>query len=379
MKELIIYLRNKAIKGIYKGIIKQIFFKLDPEKVHDNTLRLGRILGSNPITRLATKTCFSYSNSMLEQEILDIKFKNPIGLSAGFDKDGYLIDIIPESGFGFEEIGSVTGEKCEGNPKPRLWRLKKSKALVVYYGLKSEGCEAVAKRLQEKLSNNSEKFKMPIGISVAKTNSKLTASTEAGIKDYVKAYKAFAEIGDYTTINLSCPNAYGGQPFHDAKALNSLLAEIKKIPSKKPIFLKIAPDLSEKQIDNIINLAEKYKINGFVCTNLTKDRKNLKIKDNNLPEVGGISGKAVEELSNKNIAYIYKKTKGKFIIIGVGGVFSAEDAYKKIKLGASLIQLITGMVFEGPQTISEINQSLVKLLKKDNFTNISQAIGIDNK
>ena len=211
----------------------------------------------------------------------------------------------------------------------------------------------------------------------------MTASTEAGIKDYVKAYKAFAEIGDYTTINLSCPNAYGGQPFHNAKNLNLLLSKIRKIPSKKPIFLKIAPDLSEKQLDDIIKIAEKYKINGFVCTNLTKDRENLNIKnkilDENLPENGGISGKVVEELANKNISYIYKKTKGKFIIIGVGGVFSAEDAYKKIKLGASLIQLITGMVFEGPQTISEINQDLTKLLKRDGYKDISEAIGVENR
>ena len=314
---------------------------------------------------------------MLEQEILGINFVNPIGLSAGFDKDGYLIDIIPNVNFGFEEVGSVTGEKCDGNPKPRLWRLKKSKALVVYYGLKSEGCEAVAKRLKEKLKI--KQFKIPIGISIAKTNSKLTTSTKVGIKDYVKAYKEFAEIGDYTTINLSCPNAYGGQPFHEAKNLNLLLAEIKKIPSKKPIFLKIAPDLSEKQLNDIINLAEKYKLSGFVCTNLTKNRKNLKLIDKNIPEIGGISGKAVEDLSNKNISYIYKKTKGKFVIIGVGGVFSAEDAYKKIKLGASLIQLITGMIFEGPQLISEINQGIVKLLKKDGYKNISEAIGVDNK
>ena len=314
---------------------------------------------------------------MLEQEILGINFVNPIGLSAGFDKDGYLIDIIPNVNFGFEEVGSVTGEKCDGNPKPRLWRLKKSKALVVYYGLKSEGCEAVAKRLKEKLKI--KQFKIPIGISIAKTNSKLTTSTKVGIKDYVKAYKEFAEIGDYTTINLSCPNAYGGQPFHEAKNLNLLLAEIKKIPSKKPIFLKIAPDLSEKQLNDIINLAEKYKLSGFICTNLTKNRKNLKLIDKNIPEIGGISGKAVEDLSNKNISYIYKKTKGKFVIIGVGGVFSAEDAYKKIKLGASLIQLITGMIFEGPQTISEINQGLTKLLKREGYKNISEAVGVDNK
>src|SRR3989338_9238271 len=193
MKEILIKLRNTILGFIYKFLIKPVFFIQDPEKVHDKITMFGTLLSLNYFTRKITGLLFRYSNTMLEQEILGIKFKNPLGLSAGFDKDAKLTQITPEGGFGFEEIGSITGEKCEGNPKPRLWRLKKSKALVVYYGLKSEGCEAVAKRLKEKFNIN--KCKIPIGISVSKTNSKLTASTEAGIKDYVKAYKAFAEIG----------------------------------------------------------------------------------------------------------------------------------------------------------------------------------------
>ncbi|MBI2019367.1 quinone-dependent dihydroorotate dehydrogenase [Candidatus Daviesbacteria bacterium] len=359
-------------KFLYKNFLRPIFFLGDPEHVHDLMTFSGRLLGSNFLTRGLTSFMFSYSHPALEQEILGIEFKNPIGLSAGFDKDALLTDIMPSVGFGFEEIGSITGEPCEGNPKPRLWRLKNSKSLVVYYGLKNEGPEIISQRLKGK------RFSIPIGTSIAKTNCADTVDTDKGIADYIKAFKKFTNIGDYFTINISCPNAFGGLPFTDAGKLDLLLSQIDQIPTKKPIFLKMAPDLSEKELDQIINVVKKHKVRGFICTNLTKDRKRaskLTHKKDSIPENGGLSGKIVEDLSNQMIKAIYQKTKGKYVIIGVGGVFSAEDAYKKIKLGASLVQLITGMIFEGPQLIGEINRGLVKLLQKDGYKNISQAIG----
>jgi dihydroorotate dehydrogenase len=185
------------------------------------------------------------------------------------------------------------------------------------------------------------------------------------------------------TINISCPNAFGGQPFTDPQKLGQLLQEISKLPKTKPIFLKMPPDLSISNIDQIIELARQFKIDGFICTNLTKDRIELSIKEKikeNLPtDKGGISGKVIERLSDDLIKYIYSKTKGEFVIVGCGGIFSAGDAYRKIRLGASLLQLITGMIFEGPQLIGEINHGLVRLLKKDGFKNISEAVGADNK
>lgn len=335
---------------------------------------MGKFLGSNIITRKISTFFFnSPSDPVLTQIIHGIKFKNPIGLSAGFDKNAELTGIIPEVGFGFEEVGSITGEPCEGNPKPRLWRLKKSKALVVYYGLKNDGCEKLAAKLKNK------KFKIPIGINIAKTNCRKTADTKEGIADYVKAYRHFLDIGDYFTINVSCPNTFGGEPFHNGTKLDQLFNALEKYPTKKPVFIKISPDLSEAQIDEILEVSKKHHINGFICTNLTKKRENLKILDKNIPENGGISGKAIEELSDRMIATIYRKTGGKFTIIGCGGVFSAEDAYKKIRLGASLIELITGMIFEGPQLISQINLELAELLKKDGFGNIREAVGSDIK
>ena len=373
MKEILIKSRNTILGFIYKFLIKPVFFIQDPEKVHDKITMFGTLLSLNYFTRKITGLLFRYSNTMLEQEILGIKFKNPLGLSAGFDKDANLTQITPEVGFGFEEIGSITGEKCEGNPKPRLWRLKKSKALAVYYGLKNEGAEKISEKLKDK------KFRIPIFTSIAKTNCKETVSIQAGIKDYIKAYFLMKDIGDISVINISCPNVYGGQPFNNKKNLNLLIKEIKAVKTKKPIFIKISPDLSRKQIDDIINICFRYKISGVTCSNLTKNRNNRKIIDKEIPKVGGISGKPVEALSNELIKYVYKKSKAKLIIIGVGGIFSAEDAYKKIRLGASLVQLVTGMIYNGPQTISEINQGLAELLKKDGFENISDAIGIDNK
>jgi|SRR3989344_1859627 len=367
--ELVYSIRNNLEHFFYTNLFKRIFFLVDPETIHNRMIKLGNFLGSNFITRALSTFLFSYKNNILNQTILNINFKNPVGLSAGFDKNALLTNILPSVGFGFAEIGSITGEYCEGNPKPRLWRLKKSKSLLVNYGLSNEGASVISSRLKN------SRFKIPIGINIAKTNNKKTISLKSGIKDYVKAYESFANIGSYTTINISCPNSYGGQPFADAKKLDLLLKEIKKIPSKKPIFIKLSADLSNKKIDSILEVAKKHKIEGFICTNLTKNRNLATIFDKNLPISGGISGKVVENLSNNLISYIYKKTKGKFLIMGVGGIFSAEDAYKKIKAGASLVQLITGMIYEGPQLIAEINQGLAKLLEKDNFTSITQAIG----
>ncbi len=371
-KELIVLFRNKTLKFGYKLLVKPIFFMTDPEWIHDKALYTGDLLGKNCITRGITSTLFSYHNLMLEQKIAGIKFENPLGLAAGFDKNAQMIDITKT--VGFTEIGSITGEKCEGNKKPRLWRLKKSKALVVYYGLKNDGSNAISTRLKNK------KFALPVGISIAKTNSIKTTTLKPAIADYEKVYKKFENIGDYITVNLSCPNTYDNTYlFIDSNNLKLLLTKLLKNGKTKPLFLKISPDLTKKELDGIIKVALSFKIDGIICTNLTKNRKNKLIFDDNIVPKGGISGEPLKDLSTKTIKYVYKKTNGKLIIIGNGGISSAKDAYEKIRAGASLLQLITGMIFEGPQTISEINQGLVKLLKRDGFKNINEAVGIDIK
>jgi len=361
--------KQTLFRLFYKNILKPLLFLFDPENIHDRMIALGERLGHSRSTQKLTARLLNYQNPSLRQTIAGIFFKNPIGLAAGFDKDAHLTQILPSVGFGFAEIGSITEHASPGNAKPRLWRLKKSQSLLVHYGLKNDGGETIAKRLEE------FPCAIPIGTSIAKTNCPVTVGLEAGIADYVACFKRFVAIGDYFTINISCPNAYGGQPFTDAKSFHALMQEIDIIPSAKPIFIKLSPDMSLEQVGAIVTCSEHHRVHGFIISNLTKNRSNPLLEEKNIPAVGGMSGKIVENLANELIAYVWKKTGGKKIIIGCGGIFSAADAYKKIKLGASLLQLITGMIFEGPQLIGQINAGLVTLLQKDGYRNISEAVG----
>lgn len=346
---------------------------MDPEDAHDHMMKVGQCLGKYSLTQTITKHIFSFEDERLTQTVNGITFKNPVGLSAGFDKNALLTDILPSVGFGFLELGSITGEPCPGNPKPRLWRLPKSQGLIVYYGLKNDGCEAIARRLEGK------SVSVPIGMSIAKTNNAQTCETQAGIDDYLKAYKTLSHIGSYDTINISCPNTFGGQPFTDKERLNQLLTVLNQVRNKKPMYIKFSPDLSDENLDELLQVAIDHKVDGIICSNLTKKKENDRIVESLPTDKGGISGKVVEGLANEQIQKVFKMTGGKMTIIGVGGIFSAEDAYKKIRSGANLLQLITGMIFEGPQLIGQINSGLVQLLERDGFKNISEARGVDVK
>ncbi len=359
----------------YQHFFKPVVFRIDPERVHDAMVRVGAFIGSSLLTRSCTRLFFSYHHPSLEQTLLGIPFANPVGLSAGFDKNAELIDIMSAVGFGFVEVGSITGEPCAGNPKPRLWRLPKSQAIMVWYGLKNDGAHSVADRLRGR------SFPVPVGTSVARTNNASTVDVDAGIADYAKAFSAFAHIGAYTTVNISCPNTCGGEPFTLPDRLEQLLTVIDTIPSTKPIFLKLPADMSFSDVDALIAVARKHRIHGFVVTNLTKQYNSPTIDASEITSAmrGGISGKPTFDVSNALIAHIFRTAGEKFTIIGVGGVFSAEDAYKKIRCGASLVQLITGMIFEGPQLIGEINRGLVDLLARDGFTTVAEAIGADHR
>ena len=341
-------------------------FKFDAEKVHNRTNFTGKLLGSNFLTRNIISKFFNYKNKKLNTNILGIKFENPIGLSAGFDKDANLTQILPSVGFGFEEIGSITGERCEGNPKPRLFRLPKEKSIIVNYGLCNEGSEKIFKKLKNK------KFKFPLGVNIARANNlDIVFDVDKGIKDYLRAYENLKDIGDYITINISCPNTPDNLSFCELRNFEKLMEEFSKEEITKPVFIKLKPDFSKEEIDNFLKICRKYKfVKGFIVSNLTVDRKGIN------PEYkGGLSGLPTKKKSNEILKQIYKKTKGKYVLVGVGGIFNAEDAYEKIKNGASLVQLITGMIYEGPGLIKKINKGLVKLLEKDGFSNISEAIG----
>ncbi len=362
--EFFLTIRNIITKGLYQNLLKPGFFMQDPEKVHDRMAIAGKFLGSNFITRGLTSFAFSYSHPMLEQTVAGIKFKNPLGLAAGFDKEAVLTQILPSVGFGFEEVGSITAKPYEGNQKPRLYRLPEKNALRVNYGLKNSGADSIYNRLKKL------KFQFPLGINIAKTNSEKTSHVETGIKDYLYTYKKFSDVGAYVTINISCPNTCEKKPiFAVPENLELLLKAIFKEPKVKPIFIKLSPDLTDENLYALLEVCKQYPVDGFVCGNLTKENSY------NHEGRGGFSGKLVEELSNRLISKVYKYFNGQKIIIGCGGIFSAQDAYKKIRLGANLLQLITGMVYQGPQLISEINSGLVKLVKTDGYKNISEVVG----
>lgn len=362
--------RNRLLSFGYRHVLKPILFRSDAERVHDRLTGVGRWLGRHAAARTVTRAAFGFTHPSLAQTIAGIRFANPVGLSAGFDKEGLLTQIMPSVGYGFMEVGSVTGTPCPGNPKPRLWRLKKSRSLVVYFGLKSQGSAVVAARLRP------QRYGFPVGISIAKANLPATDSIDAGIEDYLKAAEDLAGIGDYLTINISCPNTSGGEPFVSAENLDRLLAAVVPV-IQKPIFIKLPADIETARVDAIISVADKHHITGFICTNLTKDRRNPHILDVNVPTHGGISGKVVEEQSNRILRHVRQSVGRRYVLMGVGGVFTAEDAYRKIRLGASLVQLITGMVFLGPSAVSDINLGLVRLLSRDGFRSVGEAVGAD--
>jgi dihydroorotate dehydrogenase len=364
-------LRNSVIHLIYTRILKPILFLFDPENVHDFFVASGSFFGRFAITRWKVRMLFGYKNSRLNQKILGINFINPIGLSAGFDKNIELTDIMDSVGFGFEEVGSVTAKAYIGNPRPRLWRLPKAQSLGVWYGLKNESAEVLSKRLAQKI------HRLPIGVNIAFTNCKENQDISLAIADYVSGFLTMEKYTDYITINLSCPNTFSGIPFIIPENYEKLMTEIDKIQTNKPIFVKISPDMSHEDIDTFLEICGKHKIHGIICSNLTKKIDASKIKDK-IPPNGGLSGKLVFPKALDLLSYMYKKVGGKYIFIFAGGIFSPDDAYRVIRQGATLVELITGMIFEGPQLISEINRGLVERMNRDGFKNISEVVGVDN-
>jgi len=363
---------SNSSASFYKHVAKPIIFKFSPEKVHDATLASATLAGSIAPLRGMVKAIWAYKNPTLEQNIDGNVYKNPIGLAAGWDKDAQAIRLMSSIGFGFAEVGSITQHAYAGNEGIRLWRLKKSQSIAVYYGLKNQGVDIIAPRIQATHSS------IPVGTNIARTNSP-DCDDESSIADYAYSFKKLAAIGNYFTINVSCPNTFGGQPFHDKKRLAALLTALDAIPTKKPVYIKISPDISFAERKAIAELSFKHRVNGFICGNLTKNRTLKGIKDTEVPAVGGLSGKVVEPLANELISDMYQLTKGGKTIIGLGGVFTGADAYTKIQLGASLVQLITGLIYQGPQVVGSINAELAALAASDGYSSISQAVGTHHK
>ncbi|HBB31318.1 MAG TPA: dihydroorotate dehydrogenase (quinone) [Cyanobacteria bacterium UBA8803] len=371
---------------IYKSTIRPILFSVlraDPELAHEQTLRLLGWLdrrGENPLTRWQQSQLehsFCLRDVRLEQTLWGLKFPNPLGLAAGFDKNGVAARIWGHLGFGFAELGTVTFHAQPGNPRPRLFRLIEDKAVLNRMGFNNRGAAALATRLSSMRGQSS--VPIPLGINLGK--SKITPLDQAAA-DYLGSFRLLKDWGDYFVVNVSSPNTPGLRSLQDAAQLGAILAALQEEnQGQKPILVKIAPDLAWDAIADVINLAQTYQLAGIVATNTTISREMLRtqiIKATGKPvteEAGGISGAPLRQRSTEVIRFIWEQTQGSLPIIGVGGIFTAEDAWEKIAAGASLIQVYTGLVYEGPWMMRRVMAGLLQKLEEQGLKGISEAVG----
>jgi len=342
---------------MYKSIIRSLLFLLPAEKAHYFTFRLVNFVFAIPGVKSINNSLFRLKNKKLERELFGVKFPNPVGLAAGFDKDAKMIDEFASLGFGFIEIGTLTPKAQSGNPQPRLFRLKQDEAIINRMGFNNEGLESAIERLKRRKST------VIVGGNIGKN--KITPNEEA-YKDYEVAFNQLFEYVDYFVVNVSSPNTPNLRELQDKEPLTNLLNSLMRLNNEqeipKPILLKIAPDLTNEQLDDIIEIVKETKIAGIIATNTTIDRTGLKMDDSIVSNIGngGLSGKPLKNRSTEVIRYLHDKSSGAFPIIGVGGIMSAQDAIEKLDAGASLIQLYTGFIYEGPSLIKKINKAILK-------------------
>lgn len=342
---------------MYKSLIRPIFFLFDPEKIHHFTFSALKFLGKIPGMKSIWRSLYVYKKKSLRREFFGLTFDNPVGLAAGFDKDAKLIDELACMGFGFIEIGTLTPKGQPGNEKPRLFRLPEDKAVINRMGFNNEGVENAVERLKKR------KSKIIVGGNIGKN--KITPNEEAG-RDYAIAFEALFPVVDYFVVNVSSPNTPNLRALQDKEPLKALLEKLKvrnQAKSKpKPLLLKIAPDLSESQLMDIVEITKEVGLDGLIATNTTISRDGLKASENNVEKIGagGLSGAPLKDRSNWVIRILRQHLGEDFPIVGVGGIMSAKDAIDKLNAGASLVQLYTGFIYEGPNLVKEINREVAK-------------------
>lgn len=367
----------KIRRTIYTRIAKPILFSFTPDQAHAMTVRFLALAGGVPGMARATRAFMVRRHPELEFDWEGMHFSSPVGLSAGMDKSGQVVSFMKAVGFGFSEVGSVTARACKGNVRPWFYRLPKTQSLVVHAGLANHGVDVVLPRLERLARPVREEY--PTILSIARTNDELASSDEAGLEDFIiTAKKALASPAvQMIELNISCPNAFAGERFNQPDLFAELLRRVAELKPHKPVFIKMPIELSWTKTKKLIDIAEKSGIvTGLVYGNLKKDRSTVEFKEA-LPDdiKGGLSGAPTRKKSTELVFNTYKEYGDRFVIVGVGGILSPEDAYEKIKAGASFVELITGLILNGPQFVEEVNDGLVKLLRQDGFTHISEAVG----
>lgn len=364
--------------SFYRCIVRPFLFALNTETVHRLAVESCHVAGMIPMVPPISRALLEFTSPQLQIEVAGLRFSNPIGLAAGWDKSGRALRMLDHLGFGFAEIGSISARPSFGNPKPRLFRLVNDRAIVVNYGLPNDGAEVVAKRLA------AHRPRAPLGVNIVKTNDGPDApecNDDEILSDYERSVTLTHRFASYLALNLSCPNAKDGRDFFATGGhVRHLLDRLKQLGTACPVFLKIAPNPDPSSLEQLISEAEPYDfVRGFIFNlpagkpdtlTLTTPRSHWENKP------GAVAGKPVENLINHCIRELYSRMpRGRFEIIGAGGVFSPEDAYTKIRCGASLVQIYSAMIYEGPGVVKRINRGLVDLLNRDGFTSIREAIG----
>ena len=341
---------------MYK-LIRSFFFLFDPEKIHYFTAKLIRFALSIPGMKTLWRKMYTVEDKRLERTLFGITFKNPVGLAAGFDKNASMYNDLAYCGFGFIEIGTVTPVGQPGNEKPRLFRVKEDSGIINRMGFNNEGVEHAIENLKQR------KTSIIIGGNIGKNKN---TPNESATDDYVISFNALFPYVDYFVVNVSSPNTPNLRELQEKEPLTQLLRTLQELNAKKeqrkPVLLKIAPDLTNEQLDDIIDIVKEVKLDGVIATNTTISREGLKTSEETLNKIGagGLSGKPVKNRSTEVVRYLSQKSNKAFPIIGVGGIHSAEDALEKLEAGADLIQIYTGFIYEGPRLIKKINQAILK-------------------
>ena len=358
---------------------RPLLFRMDAERAHAVSLQTAELVQT--VAPQLVEPQYGFEDERLKQRLWGTTFPNPVGLAAGVDKNARLVPFWEAVGFGFVEVGSVSAMAANGNPKPRAFRLPKDQALLNRMGLNNEGAATVAERLQ---SNKSERNR-PLGINLAKTNDPGVMG-DAALEDFRESFRLLAPEASYVVLNVSCPNTEEGQTFEDPQVMNDLLSMIfseQKAPGLQvPVLVKLSPPISERvmfdtRLEDIVAVAQAHDVHGFIASNTASDRENLQTPAEEWKSLGdgGISGAPLADRATCLVRYLYRATDGDMPIIGVGGVRDAETAYAKIQAGASLVQLYTALVYEGPGLVKRIKEGLVERLREDGHGSIADAVG----